>query len=64
MRENMETVKNEKALGPGDIPVDVRTCVGESALEFLTKGVRPGRYTSRCPEMCRRECTGVPYERR
>ena len=32
MRENMQRMKNGKAVGPDDIPVGVWTCVGESEL--------------------------------
>ena len=37
VRENMKRMKNGKAVGPDDIPVEVWKCLGESALEFLTK---------------------------
>ena len=37
VRKNMQRMKNEKAVGPDDIPVEVRTCLRESAPEFLTK---------------------------
>ena len=30
-------MKNGKAVGPDDIPVEVWKCLGESALKFLTK---------------------------
>ena len=33
----MTMIKNEKAVGPADIPVEVWKCLGEIALEFLTK---------------------------
>ena len=35
--ENMKRLENGKAVGPDDIPVDVRKGLRESALEFLTK---------------------------
>ena len=35
--ENMQRMKNGKAVGPDDIPVEVWKCLGESALKFLTK---------------------------
>ena len=35
--KNMQRMKNEKAVGPDDIPVEVWKCLGESALKFLTK---------------------------
>ena len=34
VRENMQRMKNEKAVGPDDIPVEVWTCLGESALSY------------------------------
>ena len=37
VRENMKRMKNGKAIGPDDIPVEVWKCLGEIALEFLTK---------------------------
>ena len=37
VRENMQRMKNGKAVGPDDIPVEVWKCIGESALKFLTK---------------------------
>ena len=37
MREHMKRIKNGKAVGPDDIPVEVWKCLGEIALEFLTK---------------------------
>ena len=37
VRENMKRMKNGKAIGPDDIPVEVWTFLGEIALEFLTK---------------------------
>ena len=35
--ENMQIIKNGKAVGPDDIPVEVWKCLGESALKFLAK---------------------------
>ena len=37
VRENMQRMKNGKAVGPDDIPVEVWICLGESALKFLAK---------------------------
>ena len=37
VRENMKRMKNGKVVGPDDIPVEVWKCLGEIALEFLTK---------------------------
>ena len=31
----MKGMKNGKAVGPDDIPVEVWTCLGERAVEFL-----------------------------
>ena len=33
----MKSMKNGKAVGPDDIPVEVWKCLGDIALEFLTK---------------------------
>ena len=33
----MKRMKNGKAVGPDDIQVEVWKCLGENALEFLTK---------------------------
>ena len=35
--ENMKRMKNGKAIGLDDIPVEVWKCLGEIELEFLTK---------------------------
>ena len=37
VRKNMQRMKNGKAVGPDDIPVEVWKCLGESVLKFLTK---------------------------
>ena len=37
VRENMKSMKNVKAVGPGDLPVEIWKCLGESVLDFLTK---------------------------
>ena len=37
VRENIHRMKNGKAVGPDDIPVEVWKCLGESALKFLMK---------------------------
>ena len=37
VRENMKRMKNGKAVGQDDIPVEFWKCLGEIALEFLTK---------------------------
>ena len=37
VRENMQRMKNGKAVGPDDILVEVWECLGESALKLLTK---------------------------
>ena len=37
VRENMKRMKNGKAVGPDDIPVEVWKCLDEIALEFLMK---------------------------
>ena len=35
VRKSMQGMKNNKALGPDDIPVEVWKCLGEPAVEFL-----------------------------
>ena len=37
VRENIQRMKNGKAVGPDDIPVKVCECLGEIALKLLTK---------------------------
>ena len=37
VRENMKRMKNGKAVGPDDIPLEVWKCLGEIALEILTE---------------------------
>ena len=37
VRENMQRMKNGKAVRPDDLPMEVWKCLGESALEFRTK---------------------------
>ena len=36
VRKSMQSMKNGKALGPDDIPVEVWKCLGEPAVDFLT----------------------------
>ena len=43
-------MKNGKAVGPDDIPVDVWKCLGEIALEFLTKLYNRTMESERMPE--------------
>ena len=50
VRENMQRMKNGKAVGPDDIPVEVWTCLGESALKFLTKLYNRTMESERMPE--------------
>ena len=54
VRENMKRMKNGKAVGPDDIPVEVWKCLGEIALEFLTKLFNRTMESERMPEeyMC------------
>ena len=37
VRGNMKRMKNGKAIGPDDILVEVRKCLGEISLDFPTK---------------------------
>ena len=48
--ENMQRMKNRKAVGPDDIPVEVWKCLGESALKFLTKLYNRTMESERMPE--------------
>ena len=48
--ENMQRMKNGKAVGPDDIPVEVWKCLGESALKFLTKLYSRTMESERMPE--------------
>ena len=50
VRENMNRMKNGKAVGPDDIPVEVWKCLGEIALEFLTKLYNRMMESERMPE--------------
>ena len=50
VRENMKRMKNGKAVGPDDIPVEVWKCLGEIALEFLTKLYSRTMESERMPE--------------
>ena len=46
----MNRVRNGKAVGPDDIPVEVWTCLGDSALKFLTKLYNRTMESERMPE--------------
>ena len=50
VRENMKRMKNGMAVGPHDIPVEVWKCLGEIALEFLTKLYNRTMESDRMPE--------------
>ena len=50
VRENIQRMKNGKAVGPDDIPVEVWKCLGESALKFLTKLYNRTMESERMPE--------------
>ena len=50
VRENMKRMKNGKAVGPDDILVEVWKCLGEIALEFLTKLYNRTMESERMPE--------------
>ena len=50
VRENMQRMKNGKAVGPDDIPVDVWKCLCERALPFLTKLYNRTMESQRMPE--------------
>ena len=59
VRENMQRMKNGKAVGPDDIPVEVCKCLGESALRFLTKLYNRTMESERMPEEWR-DCVLIP----
>ena len=48
--DNMQRMKNGKAVGPDDIPVEVWKCLGESALKFLTKLYNRTMESERMPD--------------
>ena len=48
--ENMQRMKNGKAVGPDDIPVEVWKCLGENALTFLAKLYNRTMESERMPE--------------
>ena len=50
VRENMQRMKNRKAVGPDDILAEVWKCLGESALKFLTKLYNRTMESERMPE--------------
>ena len=50
VRENMKRMKNAKTVGQDDIPVEVWKCLGEIALEFLTKLYNITMESERMPE--------------
>ena len=50
VREHMKRMKNGKTVGSDDIPVEVWTCLGESALDFLTKLHNITMESERMPE--------------
>ena len=50
VRENMQRMKNGKAVGPDDIPVEVWKCLGESALKLPTKLYNRTMESERMPE--------------
>ena len=50
VRENIQRMKNGKAVGPYDIPVEVWKCLGESALKLLTKLYNRTMESERMPE--------------
>ena len=50
VRENMQRMKNGKAVGPDDIPVGVWKCLGERALKLLTKLYNRTMASVRMPE--------------
>ena len=50
VRENMKRMKNGKAVDPDYIPVEVWKCLGEIALEFLTKLYNRMMESERMPE--------------
>ena len=49
-KEEVKRMKNGKAVGPDDIPVEVWKCLGDIALEFLTKLYNRTMESERMPE--------------
>ena len=54
VRAAMKRMKNEKAVGPDDIPVEAWRCLGETAVEFLTRLFNAILESERMPEEWRR----------
>ncbi|KAK3510617.1 hypothetical protein QTP70_011874 [Hemibagrus guttatus] len=54
VRKALKRMKSGKAVGPDDIPVEVWTCLGEAAVEFLTSLFNRVLKSERMPEEWRR----------
>ncbi|KAK3531759.1 hypothetical protein QTP70_028291 [Hemibagrus guttatus] len=54
VRKALKRMKSGKAVGPDDIPVEVWTCLGEAAVEFLTSLFNRVLESERMPEEWRR----------
>ena len=55
-------MKNGKAVGPDDIPVEVSKCLGESALELLTKLYKRTTESERMPEEFERQLSDTNFQ--
>ena len=58
MRKALKRMKNGKAVGPGDLLVDLWKCLGDRAEEFLTKLFNMFLNSEKMPGMEDR-CTGA-----
>ncbi|KAK3519564.1 hypothetical protein QTP86_015307, partial [Hemibagrus guttatus] len=54
VRKALKRMKNGKAVGPDDIPVEVWKCLGEAAVEFLTSLFKRVLESEKMPEEWRR----------
>ncbi|KAK3544563.1 hypothetical protein QTP86_016937, partial [Hemibagrus guttatus] len=54
VRKALKRMKSGKAVGPGDIPVEVWKCLGEAAVEFLTSLFNRVLESEKMPEEWRR----------
>ncbi|KAG2455321.1 RTJK polymerase, partial [Polypterus senegalus] len=54
VRTAMKRMKNGKAIGPDDIPMEAWRCLGEMAMEFLTRLFNGILESERMPEEWRR----------
>ena len=53
VRKHIKRMKNGKAVGPDDIPMEVWKCLGDVALEFFTKLYNRTMESEKMPGDCR-----------